>query len=171
MVESSNILLTENRRLASIHGSCTAVVQDPGSMHFLIQSTGRWASALKRPLHSKHFSSTFSFQLIHGQQKAKKYYYKEVFFSPKLFKNKEREVCPECAVPQYVSCHLFWRQIFWGRSEWMFSLVYLLQTSPESLVACFQVILPRNKVKDKCSNDSNSMRRKKNNLEKRKEKK
>lgn len=53
----------------------------------------------------------------------------------------------------------------------MFSLVYLLRTSPESLVACFQVILPRNKVKDKCSNDSNSMRRKKNNLEKRKEKK
>lgn len=41
----------------------------------------------------------------------------------------------------------------------MFSLVYLLQTSLESLVACFQVILPRNKVTDKCSNDPSSMGR------------
>lgn len=42
----------------------------------------------------------------------------------------------------------------------MFSLVYLLQTSPESLVACFQVILPRNKVKDKRSNDASSITKK-----------
>lgn len=83
-------------------------------MHFLIQSTGRCASVLKRPLDLKHFSSTFNFQFIHGEQKAEKYYYKEIVFSPKLFKNRERGACPECAVPQCVYHHLFWRQIFGG---------------------------------------------------------
>lgn len=128
-------------------------------MHFLIQSTGRCTSVLKWPLHSKHFSSTFS--IYSWRAKSWKILpQRDIFLSQALQKQGER-VCPECAVPQCVSCHLFWRQIFWGRSEWMFSLVYLLKTSPESLVACFQVILPRNKVKDKCSNDPSSTRRKK----------
>lgn len=83
-----------------------------------------------------------------------------IFLSQTLQKQGEMGL-PRMCCTTVCLLHLFWRQIFRGRLKWMFLLVHLLQISPESLVACFQVILPRKKDTDKCSTDPNSTRRKK----------
>lgn len=109
----------------------------------------------------KAFLLYIQFSIYSWRARSWKILPKEVFFSPKAFLKQGKRGLPRMCCTTVCFLSFVLETDLWGRSEWMFSLVYWLQTSPESLVACFQVILPRNKVKDKCSNDPSRMRREK----------